>query len=106
MYDRKTTALKIKECRNYMGVTQEKMSEELGFTRTKISNWETARRDICMTDAVQICEYFGVSLETMFNQSKEINTSEFLIVAKKYATNSKISKGERKEAIKKILQYL
>ena len=106
MYDRKSTGLRIKECRNRMGVTQEKMSEDVGFTRTKISNWETARRDICMTDAIQICEYFDVSLETLFRKNREVSTNDFLIIAKTYSTNKKFSKKERRESLKSLFKYL
>lgn len=105
MYDRKAAGKRIQEYRNRKGVTQQVMGETVGFSREKVSNLETARNDICMTDAVQVCEYLDVGLDTIF-YSKEMTTNDFLVLADEYFTNNNIPKNERNETLKSLFKYL
>lgn len=105
MYDRKAAGKRMQECRNRKGVTQQEMGIEIGFSREKVSNLETARNDICMTDAISVCEYLEVGLDILF-WSRDISTNDFLTFADTYFKNTKIPKAERKETLKKIINYL
>lgn len=105
MYDRKAAGKRMQELRKRKGITQESMGEDIGFTRSKISNLETGRRDVCMTDAILICDYFEVSLENLF-YSKSMSSDDFLIMANNYLSDKTISKKERRKTLKKILDYL
>ena len=105
MYDKEAAGKRMQECRKRKGVTQQVMGGEIGFSREKISNLETARNDICMTDAIQVCEYLDVGLDTIF-WGKELTTNDFLILADKYFKNNKISKTERKETLKSLFKYI
>lgn len=105
MYDKKLAGKRLQECRKRKGVTQQFVGDCVGFSREKISNLETARNDICMTDAVLLCDYLGVSLNSIFH-SREMNTQDFLVLANEYFSNNKISKSERKESLKSLFKYL
>lgn len=105
MYDKEAAGKRIQVCRCRKGVTQQVMGDEIGFSRSKVSNLETARNDICMTDAVQVCEYLNVGLDTIF-YPKKMNTNDFLTLANIYATNKKIPENERRNALKSLLEYL
>lgn len=105
MYDKEIAGKRMQECRNRKGITQQVMGDAIGFSRTKISNLETARNDICMTDAVQVCEYLGVSLDTVF-YSREISTEDFLVIANEYFKNKSISKTEKRKVLKELIKYL
>lgn len=105
MYDRKETGLRIKEYRKLANRTQEKLAFELKISRSKISSWETGGRDICMTDAIQLCDYFNVSLDTIFCP-KEIGSKELSVIIGKYFENKKISKKEKDKTLRNLLKKL
>lgn len=105
MYDRKQAGIRMQELRKQKGVTQQEMGDALCFTRSKVSSLETAKRDICMTDAVSVCDYLEVGLETLFFP-KTITSNDFLVLATKYASNKNIPQKERRETLKKIMKYL
>ena len=105
MYDKELAGKRMQECRKRKGVTQEVMGDAIGFSRTKVSNLETARNDICMTDAVQVCDYLGVGLDTIF-YCKEMNTNDFLTLSNAYFTNKTIPENERRDSLRDLLKYL
>ena len=58
---------KLKDIRKNRNITQEQLAEKLDVSRSKISSWETNRRDITMTDAVKLANLYNISLDNMFN---------------------------------------
>ena len=94
----------LKVLRILKGVSQEKMAEDLDISRSKVSSWETGRREISLYDAVIISDYFDVSMDNLFNK-KALNSEQVLQIAKRYFDNDKISLEEKKETLKKILYF-
>lgn len=94
----------LKVQRILKGVSQEKMAEDLNISRSKVSSWETGRREISLYDAVIISDYFDVSMDNLFNK-KALNSEQILQIAKRYFENDKISLEEKKETLKKILYF-
>lgn len=83
-------------------VSQEKMAEDLNISRSKISSWETGRREMSLYDAVIISDYFNVSMDNLFNK-KALTSEQFLEIAKRYFENDEISLNEKNNTIKKII---
>lgn len=94
----------LKVQRILKGVSQEKMAEDLNISRSKVSSWETGRREMSLYDAVIISDYFDVSMDNLFNK-KGLNSEQVLQIAKRYFENDKISLEEKKETLKKILYF-
>ncbi len=94
----------LKVLRILKGVSQEKMAEDLNISRSKVSSWETGRREMSIYDAVIISDYFDVSMDNLFNK-KALNSEQILKIAKRYFDNDKISLDEKKETLKKILYF-
>lgn len=94
----------LKVQRILKGVSQEKMAENLNISRSKVSSWETGRREMSLYDAVIISDYFDVSMDNLFNK-KALNSEQVLQIAKRYFENDKISLEEKKETLKKILYF-
>ena len=94
----------LKVLRILKGVSQEKMAEDLNISRSKVSSWETGRREKRLYDAVINSDYFDVSMDNLFNK-KALNSEQVLQIAKRYFENDKISLDEKKETLKKILYY-
>ena len=54
---------KIKDLREEMGISQEKLADELGVSHGIISFWENGKREPKLSNLVLIAEYFGVSID-------------------------------------------
>lgn len=78
------------------------MAEDLNISRSKISSWETGRREMSLYDAVIISDYFNVSMDNLFNK-KALTSEQFLEIAKRYFENDEISLNEKNNTIKKII---
>lgn len=100
MNERLGTDLKVQ--RILKGVSQEKMAEDLNISRSKVSSWETGRREMSLFDAVMISDYFDVSMDNLFNK-KALNSEQILQIVQRYFDNNKISLEEKKETVKKII---
>lgn len=85
-------------------ITQEKMAEDLNISRSKISSWETCRRDMSMTDAIIISNYFNASMDNLYNP-KNLNSEEFCKIEKRYFENEKISLKEKNNVLKILYEY-
>lgn len=94
----------LKVQRILKGVSQEKMVEDLNISRSKVSSWETGRREMSLYDTVIISDYFDVSMDNLFNK-KALNSEQVLQIAKRYFENDKISLEEKKETLKRILYF-
>lgn len=92
----------LKVLRVLKHVSQEKMAEDLNVSRSKVSSWETGRREMSLYDAVTISDYFDVSMDNLFNK-KPLNSEQILQIAKRYFESAKISLEEKKETLKKYL---
>lgn len=93
--------LRIK--RAYKNVSQEKMAEDLNISRSKVSSWETGRRDICMQDAIMVAKYFNTDLNSIFFNEVP-NSESFLEMAKNYFKNPKIEYKQKEIMFIKILE--
>ena len=78
------------------------MAEDLNISRSKISSWETGRREMSLYDAIVISNYFNVSMDNLFNK-KALTSDEFIQIAERYFKNNKISLEEKKETLKKMI---
>lgn len=97
-------ALRLKVYRIYRNITQEKVAEDLNISRSKVSSWESCRRDMSITDAIMLANYLGVSMDNLFNPVS-LNSNEFCEIAKRYFENSKITLEEKNEILKRLFKY-
>ena len=81
------------------------MAEDLNISRSKVSSWETGRREMSLYDAIVISDYFEVSMDNLFNK-KSLNSEQVVQIVKRYFNNDKISLDEKKETLKKMLYFL
>lgn len=102
MNDRLGIDLKVQ--RVLKNVSQEKMAEDLNISRSKVSSWETGRREMSLYDAVIISDYFNVSMDNLFNK-KALTSEEFIKIAKRYFKNNNISLDEKNETLKKMVYF-
>ena len=77
------------------------MAEDLNISRSKVSSWETGRREMSLYDAIVISDYFEVSMDNLFNK-KSLNSEQVVQIVKRYFNNDKISLDEKKETLKKM----
>lgn len=67
---------RIRDQRNMLGVSQEKLAYGCGLTFQQIQKYETGKNRVSMSRLVQISEVLGVSLETFTSGLGEGNVYE------------------------------
>ena len=94
MNDRLGIDLKVQRILEH--ISQEKMAEDLNISRSKISSWETGRREMSLYDAIVISNYFNVSMDNLFNK-KALTSDEFIQIAESTLKITKYHKKKRKK---------
>lgn len=100
----KEIALRLKVYRIYRNITQEKIAEDLNISRSKVSSWESCRRDMSITDAIMLANYLGVSMDNLFNPVC-LDSNEFCEIAKRYFKNETITLEEKNDVLKRLFEY-
>lgn len=96
-----TISNKLKEIRKKNNITQEELAEKLDISRSKVSSWETNRRDITMTDAIKLVNVYNISLDNLFNP-KPLEQKQYIELSERFFNNPKITLKEKIKIIKLI----
>ena len=67
---------KLKEYREKLGLTQEKLAEKIGVSRQTISKWETNQSTPDFDKILPLCEVLGITTEELIKGEKEVKNSE------------------------------
>lgn len=97
---------KMIKLRKNKHITQEKLAELLDISRSKVSSWETNRREMSITEAIKLAQIYEVSLDYLF-EIEEINKEQYIGISEKFIKNDKIKLKEKVkiiECIKKCLE--
>lgn len=89
---------KLKELRKNKKITQEKLAEELDISRSKVSSWETNKRDMTITDAVKLANYYEISLDNLLDL-KLLREKEYIEISYKFFKNKNIKLKEKSKII-------
>lgn len=92
---------KLKDIRKHKNITQEQLAEKLDISRSKVSSWETNRRDITMTDAINLVNLYNISLDNLFNP-KPLEEKEYIELSERFFRNPDIKLKEKVRIIKLI----
>ena len=96
---------KLKELRKSKRITQEQLAEKLDISRSKVSSWETNRREMSIAEAIKLAEIYEVSLDNLF----EINTiteEEYISISNKFLKCKDISLEEKVRVIELLRDCL
>lgn len=63
---------KLKSTRTKMGMTQEKVADEIGVSRQTISNWENNRSFPDIVSVISLSNLYSVSLDELLKEDKEM----------------------------------
>lgn len=91
----------LKELRESKNLTQIAFGKELGMSRSKISSWETGRRDLSIYDAIAICDFYDISLDGLLNPNN-ISEKKLIDFSENYIKKYGISLEEKQKRIKQI----
>lgn len=61
----------IKLLRKNNNLSQAHLGRALGVSRSKISSWELGRRELSLKDAVQVANFFNVSLDDLVSATEK-----------------------------------
>lgn len=96
---------RLKELRKDRKITQEDLAEILDISRSKVSSWETNKRDMTITDAVNLADYYEISLDNLLNV-KPIREKEYIEISYKFFKNKAISLKEKTKIIRMMEESL
>ena len=96
---------KLKDIRKNNNITQEQLAEKLDISRSKVSSWETNKRDMSITEAIKLADIYKVSLDNLF-ETNNINEKEYLEISNKFLKNKEISLKEKIRIIELIKSSL
>lgn len=101
----KVVVEKLKDLRKENNITQERLSELLDISRSKVSSWETNKRDMSITEAVKLSKIYKTSLDNLFG-IEDINEKQYLEISNKFIKNKEIPLGEKIKIIEFIKDNL
>lgn len=96
---------KLKELRKNNNITQEQLAEELDISRSKVSSWETNKRDMSITEAIKLANIYEISLDNLF-EIENINEMQYIEISDKFIKNPNISLAEKVRIIECIRDCL
>lgn len=96
---------KLKKLRKCKKITQEQLAEKLDISRSKVSSWETNRRDMSITDAIKLANIYEVSLDNLFEINK-ITEEEYLKMSYKFLKSKNITLKEKIRIIESLQDSL
>lgn len=96
---------KLKKLRKCKKITQEQLAEKLDISRSKVSSWETNKRDMSITDAIKLANIYEVSLDNLFEINK-ITEEEYLKISDKFLKSKNITLKEKIKIIESLQDSL
>lgn len=63
---------RLKKARTEMGLTQEKVAEEIGVSRQSVSNWENNRSYPDIVSVIKLSDLYSVSLDELLKEDKNM----------------------------------
>ena len=96
---------KLKKLRKSKKITQEQLAEKLDISRSKVSSWETNRRDMSITEAIKLDDIYEVCLDNLFEINK-ITEEEYIKISDKFLKSKNISLKEKVKIIESIRDAL
>lgn len=86
-------------------LSQSQFGKLLGMSRSKISSWEVGRRDISISDAVIVCDYFDMSLDNLLNPHK-VNYNKIISMIDTLVLDEHVTEKDKERAFNQIGQYV
>lgn len=96
---------KLKELRKNKKITQEQLAEKLDISRSKVSSWETNRRDMSITEAIKLANIYEVSLDNLFEINR-ITEEEYVKISDKFLKGKNNTLEEKVRIIESLRECL
>lgn len=96
---------KLKKLRKSKKITQEQLAEKLDISRSKVSSWETNRREMSITEAIKLANIYEVSLDNLFEIEK-ITKDEYIKISDKFFKCKDITLKEKVKLIELLQDNL
>ncbi len=96
---------KLKELRKSKKITQEQLAEKLDISRSKVSSWETNRREMSITEAIKLANIYEVSLDNLFEINK-ITEEEYMKISDKFLKGKNITLEQKVKIIELLRDSL
>ena len=95
----------LKQMRKSRKCSQTKLAGVLGMSRSKISSWEVGRRELSINDAILLCDYYNICLDSLLCPDR-INHEKVVDIIQKYLEKNNYADDERERVIQEIEKIL
>lgn len=103
--DTKEIGARIRHLRKSRSMKQDELGEVLGgLSRGQVSNLETGRRNLNIHQIKILADFFGVSLEALGVETKEVETVDLLERARVIFENDSIPIIEKQELYEEVMK--
>lgn len=99
------TIEKLKKLRKSKKITQEQLAEKLEISRSKVSSWETNRRDMSITEAIELANIYEVCLDNLFEVNR-ITEEEYVKISNKFLKDENITLEKKVRIIEALRECL
>lgn len=96
---------RLKELRKSKRITQEQLAEKLDISRSKVSSWETNKRDMSITEAIELANIYEISLDNLFGINR-ITEEEYIKTSDKFLKCKSITLEEKVRIIELLIDSL
>lgn len=97
----KIVSERLVKLRQKESLTQEALGDILGTSRSKVSSWEIGRRDLSIGDAVEVCNYYNISLDSLLNPDG-ISFEKLLDISNTFVKTQNLTSKEKELLCKEI----
>lgn len=104
--DFKTIGIKIKERRQYLGITQEAIANYLDVNPSHISNIERGRANPSLTILVKIANYLQCSVDCFINEEYTYLNNQSETINDKIMGKVRYCSDEKKQKILKMIDII
>lgn len=94
---------KLKQLRNERGYTQEYVSQELGITRSTVSNYEIGRRTPHLKDLERLAGFYGAGLD-FFGVSNKDHAFDLLARAREVFNSTDVSPEDKEQLHRELMR--
>lgn len=105
MLDKKKVAARLRQAREYAGLSQGQVAKMLGMHRPTISEIEAGRRRVSAEELSEFARIYDVGVSWLFGDDSKIDDAEMATIELAARELSKLKKEDR-EVILKLLHSL
>jgi transcriptional regulator with XRE-family HTH domain len=104
--EKELLAKRLKEARDYLGLSQEYVAQQTGISRPAISEMEAGKRKVDSLELKRLSKLYGLPVQSLLEESEVASEEEPDPVEIKLRPMMRDLKGEDRQEILRFVEYL